>query len=112
MKRLMNIQELESVLEQHAINLFVIKAEQCGVCEAVQAQLIPILENHPKINAISAYINDVPELSGKYLAFTAPVVLLFVEGKEVYRAARFIQMEELVHVIKQWEEMLEQEVDH
>ena len=40
---------------------------------------------------------EVPEIAGQLSLFTAPVVLLFNEGKEYARFARFIRMEELKH---------------
>ena len=40
-------------------------------------------------------VAEVPEIAGQLSLFTAPVVLLFNEGKEYARFARFIQMEEL-----------------
>lgn len=43
-----------------------------------------------KLNAV-----EVPEIAGQLMLFTAPVVLLFNEGQEYVRFARFIRMEEL-----------------
>lgn len=43
------------------------------------------------------YVNadEVPDIAGHFSIFTVPVLLLFVEGKEMIRDARFVQMDRL-----------------
>ena len=48
----------------------------------------------------------VPEVAGEFLVATAPTVLLFAHGKEVYRAGTFIDTMELERVLKKWSENL------
>lgn len=38
---------------------------------------------------------DVPEVAGQFTVFTVPALLLFVEGKETIREARFVVMDDL-----------------
>ncbi|MFS0578868.1 hypothetical protein [Brevibacillus sp. 179-C9.3 HS] len=45
-------------------------------------------------------IEKAPFISGEFLVFTAPTILLFADGKEVFRQARFISFDELERVLK------------
>lgn len=40
-------------------------------------------------------IHEVTEVAGMLEVFTAPAIFIFAEGREVYRAARFIPIDEL-----------------
>ena len=46
----------------------------------------------------------VPEVAGVFLVATAPTVLVFVNGKEVYRAGTFIDTMKLEQFMTKWNE--------
>lgn len=103
MDRMKNLGEIEKIIKNYQLVLFIIKTNHCGVCEAVSAKVESRLEKKTSVKGISVYMEDVPEIASKYLAFSAPTLLLFYAGKEVYRAARFIRFDELDHVLSQYE---------
>lgn len=76
--------------------LLFVKTDHCSVCEGLYPQVAELEEEYPfpfyRVNAA-----QVPEMAGQLALFTAPVVLLFHEGKETARFARFVQMEQLKH---------------
>lgn len=86
-------QWLEVSVKEPQLLLFV-KTDQCSVCEGLYPQVNALKDNYAfpfyKVN-----IAVVPEMAGQLSLFTAPVVLLFHQGKETARFARFVQMEEL-----------------
>lgn len=86
--------------------LLFVKTDHCSVCEGLYPQVAELEEKYPfpfyKVNAA-----QVPEVAGQLSLFTAPVVLLFHQGKEMTRFARFVQMEQLKHrmdELGEWEE--------
>ncbi|MVP00635.1 thioredoxin family protein [Paenibacillus lutrae] len=106
MQKLMSLNEVKQVVREKPLVLMVIKTGQCGVCESVQAKVAVMLESHADIMGIYVYMEDAPDAASEYLALAAPTVLLFYEGKEVYRAARFVRFDELEYVLAQYEEAL------
>ncbi|WP_054956275.1 thioredoxin family protein [Paenibacillus dakarensis] len=106
MQQLMSQEAIQHVIEEQRLVLFVVKTGQCGVCESVQAKVAVMLESHPDVTGIYVYMEDAPEVASAYLAFSAPTVILFFEGKEVFRVARFVRFDELEHVLSQYEEAL------
>jgi thioredoxin-like negative regulator of GroEL len=84
---------LEYVERERALLLFV-KTDNCSVCEGLYPQ-VKALEADLPIPFYQVNVAAVPEIAGQLTLFTAPVVLLFHEGKEYVRFARFVQIEEL-----------------
>jgi thioredoxin-like negative regulator of GroEL len=65
-----------------------------------------MLETFPRLESAYVRIDDVPELAGKFSVFTAPTLILFVEGKEMVRKARFVVMQELEADIKKYYDLV------
>ncbi|WP_186670305.1 thioredoxin family protein [Sporosarcina sp. BP05] len=84
---------MEYVERERALLLFV-KTDNCSVCEGLYPQVKALQANFP-ILFYKVNVAEVPEIAGQLSLFTAPVVLLFNEGKEYARFARFIPIEEL-----------------
>ena len=106
MERMRSLDEINQAIENNKLVIMIIKTTHCGVCEAVSAKAASMLESRASIKGITVYMEDVPEIASKYLAFSAPTLLLFYAGKEVYRSARFIRFDELSHVLSQYESVI------
>jgi hypothetical protein len=44
-------------------------------------------------------------IAGRFLVYSGPTVLLLMEGKEIYRASQFINLEELEQTINKYQEL-------
>lgn len=104
MEQLFSKQQVEAFVEHNPLTLLMLKTQNCSVCEAVQPKVTTLLEGYEHIAGAFVYMEDVPELAGEYMIFTSPVLLLLMEGKEVYRAARFILFDELTTQIARYDE--------
>ncbi|WDF50120.1 thioredoxin family protein [Paenibacillus sp. KACC 21273] len=107
MEQLFSKKQVDDFIRQHSLTLLMLKTQNCSVCEAVQPQAERLLEGYEHIVGGFVYMEDVPELAGEYMIFTSPVLLLLMEGKEVYRAARFIVFEELANQINRYHEFMQ-----
>lgn len=108
MKRMMSLSELKQVIAENQLVLLVMKSADCGVCESVQAKLSVMLESRTGIAGIYVYIADAPDVASEYLALSAPTVLVFHAGKEVYRITRFVLFDELDRLLSQYEQLSEE----
>lgn len=108
MRQMKTIHDINHVVESEALVLLLIKNNQCGVCESLEAKLSLMLESIPAVTGIYVYIEDAPDAASAFLALAAPTILLFAERKEVYRAGRFVRLDELEHVLLQYVVMLEE----
>jgi len=51
-----------------------------------------LLKHYKNVENIVVSLEDMKEISAKYLVFTAPTVLLFHQGKEILCESRFISL--------------------
>ncbi|UOO81355.1 thioredoxin family protein [Uruburuella testudinis] len=102
MKPLSTPADIERHLADHRLALLYIKAPHCGVCHAVQPKVARLLQDWPQVAAATADIAEMPEMAGRFHALTVPLVMLFADGKEVWRAARFIRLQELQDALAIW----------
>ena len=50
-------------------------------------------------------IREEPLIAGRFLVYSGPTVLLLTDGKEIYRASQFINLEELEQTIIKYQEL-------
>ena len=98
-KELTTLSHIEKLIEKNPLAFLYISQPNCSVCHGLQPQIERILANFPKIKAYKVDAYKVPEIAGRFHIFTAPVLLLFVNGKEYIREARFVQTELLQNKI-------------
>lgn len=94
-------------LIQEPIALIHFKSHGCSVCTAVSAQLKERLCAYPRLPFGEIYADDFPSIRGEHLIFSAPVVILFVDGKEVFRSARFIDFQKLERQLDIYNDILD-----
>ncbi|WP_077619310.1 thioredoxin family protein [Bacillus sinesaloumensis] len=90
---LTSVDTVKHFIEEHPLSFLFISRTNCSVCHALLPQVKDVMEDFPTIQL--GYINadHVEEIAGYFSIFTVPVLLLFVEGKEFLREARFVPME-------------------
>jgi len=62
----------------------------------------------PSLTSFYTDITEEPLIAGQFLVYSGPTVLLLMDGKEVYRASQFIDLEELKYNINRYIEQLAQ----
>lgn len=67
-----------------------ISTPNCSVCHALLPQVQHMLKRYPKIKLGHVDASVVKEVAGQFSVFTAPVLLLYVNGKEYIREARIV----------------------
>ena len=62
----------------------------------------------PSLCSLYTDIIEEPLIASHFLVYSGPTVLLLMDGKEVYRASQFIDLEELKYNINRYIELLAQ----
>ncbi|RQD69971.1 MAG: thioredoxin [Tindallia sp. MSAO_Bac2] len=89
------IEMWESCAEKQSSAILYVGISSCEVCHAIKPKLDELLKNYPEVEVFEVDLEEIPEISGAHLVFTVPAVILFYQGKEIYRASRFIDLKEL-----------------
>ena len=90
-----SIEEVRQFIQENELAFVYISREDCSVCHAVRPQVQSMLKNYPRIRSIQADADRIPEVAGDFTVFSVPALLLFAEGKELIREARFVKMDDL-----------------
>ncbi|MCS5421081.1 MULTISPECIES: thioredoxin family protein [Psychrilyobacter] len=101
----MNLDKLTKIIKDEEIVILYIKSRSCSVCTELLPKVGGAAESE-KIKFIDIYIEDNREIGSKYNVFTAPTIIMFVMGKEVYREGRFLRVSELKDKIYKYKELL------
>lgn len=77
-------------------------SKSCDVCVAVKPKLEEILKKYPKIKSVQVDVERSIQIAASYNIFTIPAILLFIEGKETMREARYISMQNTDNVLSRY----------
>ena len=83
------------------LSVVYITSKNCNVCKVIYPRLEGIVTKYAKINFLRLETDDNPQVTGQFMIFTVPAVVIFSKGKELYRAARYIDIAEVEQMIEE-----------
>lgn len=98
----------QKAIADNRLCLFYIKAPDCGVCNVMLDKVERLADSITAVYSFYTDITEEPLIAGQFLVYSGPTVLLLMDGKEVYRASQFIDLEELKYNINRYIELLAQ----
>jgi thiol-disulfide isomerase/thioredoxin len=101
------LKAIHEKLEAEKLLLLYISRHDCSVCHALLPQVEEVLKDFKSVRSIRADAEEIPEMAGEFSIFTVPVIIVFVDGKEMFRKARFVPIDELHSQITRLTEMLD-----
>ena len=104
MELINDINGLKVFVGDNKLCLLYVQAPDCGLCSIMLDKIEAVAQRFDNLRAARAELLVVPEVAGEFLVATAPTVLVFAHGKEVYRAGTFIDTMELERVLTKWDE--------
>ncbi|WRP06981.1 thioredoxin family protein [Rossellomorea aquimaris] len=107
MEEVHSLETINATLTAEKLVLLYISRPNCSVCHALLPQVKGLLEDFQEVMSIHADAEEMPEIAGEFSIFTVPVVIFFVDGKEMFRKARFVPIDELHSQISRLVKMLD-----
>ncbi|MGP0580389.1 thioredoxin family protein [Paenibacillus polymyxa] len=92
---LTSIQEIESFIGSNPLSMLYVSQDDCNVCYAIYPKLKTMLNLYPKLALAHVDASQVEEITGRFLIFSVPTILVFLDGREYLREGRFVQFEQL-----------------
>lgn len=100
------LDEIKLFISSGRIRVVYLSRPDCGVCTAVKAKVINIIREFPEIEGTYVNMDKIPESAGEYSIFTIPGILVFIDGKEMIREARYVSLEDLEARIRRFYNMI------
>ena len=87
-------EQLEGILsEKSRFQLLYMTQPDCGVCDVVRPRVEEMLGRHPELEGYYINLQENPMIKGQFSVFTVPALLVYRDGKELLREARYIVMD-------------------
>ena len=93
-------------IRQSPLSLLYLSAPNCSVCHAVKPRVEQLFLNNT-LPMFALDTAEAPEVAGTFQVMTAPAILIFYQGKEVHRQARFIDFARLESFVTNYQQMKE-----
>lgn len=103
---LLSTEEINKAIASNEMALLYIASKGCGVCDVIFPRLTQLLESYPRLRGFKIELDQVPDISGIFHVFSIPCVLLYIQGKETVREARYIIIERLQEQLERYYNML------
>ncbi len=100
MKDVYRIEEITKIIKENEKVLLFVADHACTTAQALDQKIEEFVADHQEVIGIRTNLKAAPTLPSVYMVLTAPTVVLFKEGREVFREGRFLQFEELEAAIK------------
>ena len=102
-------EELRKIIDNNNMTVVYFGSSMCGVCGAIKPKIEELLIKYPKIKAVQVDVEKSQKIAATYNIFIIPGILLFIDGKETIREARFINMQDLEIKISRYYNLYYQE---
>ena len=95
------IQTIENTIKESLAVMVYFSAPTCHVCHALKPKLIDALnKNFKEFKVEIVDISIEKDIAPHFGVFTAPTVLIFLDGKEFLRKSRNMSVDEVIREIK------------
>lgn len=102
-----DLNELNTKLREEMALVIYFSSPSCNVCHVLRPKLMEALEKeYPSIGRYHADVALTPEIAAQFQVFSAPTIIVFLEGKEFIRKGRAMSVEGLLQEIKRPYELM------
>ena len=106
MQELNTLDEMDEFIKNNTIAMIYFASEGCSVCGVLLPKIEEMITKFPKLKISKVQVDKFMEAAGQYSIFTLPAILVYIEGKEIIREARFISVEILERTLERYYELL------
>lgn len=87
---LRSIEHVNNFMTNNKLAFLYVTMPGCSVCYGLKPQIEQMLQQYPEIKLGVVDASEVEQVRGQFTIFTAPVLILFIDGKEYLREARIV----------------------
>lgn len=91
----MEFREFQQEIKSNHISGVYFSTIDCQVCNVVKPKLKSKMEKYPRIKLIEINSMDSPVIASQNMVFTVPTLIIYLDGREVKRFSRYLDMSEI-----------------
>lgn len=89
------LEEIQEFLRDNPYAVLYVSRPGCGICSAIKPKILEITGSLEHARFCSLDLDLIPAAAGEYSVFTIPAILVYVDGRESIREARYLSMDDL-----------------
>lgn len=101
-----NNEEIKNIISNNEMVILYFSNMVCGACDVIRSKVQDILEVYSEVKLVDINGEEQIELAAQHNVFSFPLAILYVDGKEVMRVGRNVNLLELEGTIKRYYDML------
>jgi|FLOH01.1.fsa_nt_gi thioredoxin 1 len=102
----MNLEEFNNIKQNQQLTLIYFSTQTCNVCKVLKPQIKALIDAYPPWRFVYIDGQDSSTVAAQNMVFSAPALILYVEGKEVARFGRHFGLHELEDILSRYQELL------
>ncbi len=103
----MNLSQLEELKAEQQNFAIYFSAPNCGVCTVLKPKITLLFQQEfPKLNFYHINTAEQPETAAQLGLFTNPSLLVYLNGQEVLRRSRNINLNEVTAVLQRYYDLM------
>ena len=107
METVHSLEELNRIIAENTGVLAYFSHKRCNVCLTLKPKLSEVFkEQFPRIKQVYVDIEETPEVAAQQSIFAVPVIVVYFDGRESYRKARNVGIDELTALVKRPYQMI------
>lgn len=100
-KRIESLDEVDTILSSEKATIIYFTSPMCNVCKTLRPKVMELMkENFPEMGRYFVDISQTPEIPARFSIFSAPTIVVFLDGKEFARKSRAMSPAMLVEEIR------------
>ncbi len=90
----MTYTEFQEILNTQPVLVAYFSHDECNVCKVLKPQVRAIVEEFKQAKFLYVNTKESTEVSGQFMVFAVPTIILFYEGREAKRYSRHISLQD------------------
>lgn len=107
MERIDSMEIIKQLTQNNKMLLVYFGSNKCNVCVDIKPKIEELLKKYQEIKSVQIDVDKSVKIAAQYNIFTIPAILVFIDGKETIREARFISIENLSNKISRYYDLLD-----
>jgi thioredoxin-like negative regulator of GroEL len=96
-----SVEEINSILENEKATIVYFTSPKCNVCKTLRPKIMEIMsEEFPEMGRYFVDIAETQDVPAQFTVFTAPTIIVFLDGREFSRKSRAMSPAQLVEEIR------------
>lgn len=97
---------LEKLIKDNEMVLIYFSSASCGVCGVIKPKVEELLNEYTEVKGVQIDVEKSTKISAAYNIFTIPAIIVFIQGKETIREARYINIQDINNKIARYYNLL------